>query len=46
MQKELKSLQSAKKEHAKTLRNQSAYENQIRTLRNDVAEMKRTKVSF
>lgn len=46
MQKELKSLQSAKREHAKTLRNQSQYESQIRTLRNEVSEMKRTKVSL
>lgn len=46
MQKELKSLQTAKREHAKTLRNQSQYEGQIRTLRNEVSEMKRTKVKL
>ncbi|XP_075217567.1 kinesin-like protein 31E isoform X2 [Lycorma delicatula] len=46
MQKELKSLQTAKREHAKTLRNQSQYECQIRTLKNEVSEMKRTKVKL
>lgn len=46
MQKELKSLQSAKKEHAKLLRDQSQYENQIRTLKYEVNDMKRTKVKL
>ncbi|XP_050438824.1 kinesin-like protein KIF21A isoform X2 [Adelges cooleyi] len=46
MQKELKSLQSARKEHAKLLRDQSQYENQIRTLRYEVNDMKRTKVKL
>ncbi|RZF44783.1 hypothetical protein LSTR_LSTR000735 [Laodelphax striatellus] len=44
MQKEVRSLQTAKKEHAKMLRNQSQYESQIRTLKNEVSEMKRIKV--
>lgn len=46
MQKELKSLQSAKKEHAKLLRDQSQYENQIRTLKYEVNDMKRSKVKL
>jgi len=46
MQKELKSLQSAKKEHAKLLRDQSQYENQVRTLKYEVNDMKRTKVKL
>lgn len=44
MNKELKNLQSAKKEHARLLRSQSQYESQLRALKSDVAEMKRTKV--
>lgn len=46
MQKELKSLQSAKKEHAKLLKDQSQYENQVRTLKYEVNDMKRTKVKL
>lgn len=46
MQKELKSLQSAKKEHAKLLRDQSQYENQVRTLKYEVNDMKRNKVKL
>ncbi|KAK9506807.1 hypothetical protein O3M35_008674 [Rhynocoris fuscipes] len=46
MQREMKSLQTAKKEHAKLLRNQTQYETQIRTLSNEVQEMKRTKVKL
>lgn len=45
MQKEMKSLLSAKREHAKLLRNQSQYENQIRQLTSEVQDMKRTKVN-
>lgn len=45
MQKEVKKLQTAKKEHAKMLRNQSQYESQIKTLRNEVMDMKKVKVS-
>jgi chromosome segregation ATPase len=44
MQKELKNLQTAKKEHAKILREHSRNEGQIRSLRNELAEMKRAKV--
>ncbi|XP_063220986.1 kinesin-like protein KIF21A isoform X2 [Bacillus rossius redtenbacheri] len=46
MQKELRKLQSAQKEHMKLLRSQSQHENQIRSLRNDLSEMKRTKVKL
>ncbi|XP_072159948.1 kinesin-like protein KIF21A isoform X3 [Bemisia tabaci] len=46
MQRELRTLQSAKKEHAKLLRSQSQYENQIKTLRLEVADMKRNKVKL
>lgn len=45
MQKEMKKLQTAKKEHSKMLRNQSQYESQIKTLRSEVMDMKRVKVS-
>ncbi|XP_077451927.1 kinesin-like protein KIF21A isoform X2 [Stigmatopora argus] len=44
MNKELQKLQSAQKEHARLLKNQSQYEKQLRKLQMDVAEMKRTKV--
>ncbi|KAJ8986221.1 hypothetical protein NQ317_009927 [Molorchus minor] len=44
MQKELKRLQVAQKEHARLLRNQSQYENQLKSYKNEVLEMKRTKV--
>lgn len=46
MQREMKELQAAKKEHAKLLRNQNQYQNQLRTLNNEVSEMKRAKVLF
>ncbi|XP_024084016.1 kinesin-like protein KIF21A isoform X2 [Cimex lectularius] len=46
MQREVKSLQSAKREHAKLLRNQSQYESQVRTLKNEIAEMKKIKVKL
>lgn len=45
MQKEMKKLQTAKKEHSKMLRNQSQYETQIKMLKNEVMDMKRVKVS-
>lgn len=45
MQKEVARLQSAKKEHDRLARSQTQYENQVKTLRNDLADMKRTKVS-
>ncbi|XP_061678354.1 kinesin-like protein KIF21A isoform X5 [Syngnathoides biaculeatus] len=44
MNKELQKLQSAQKEHARLLKNQSQYEKQLRKLQTDVAEMKKTKV--
>ncbi|KAL6106293.1 kif21a [Pungitius sinensis] len=44
MNKELQKLQSAQKEHARLLKNQSQYEKQLRKLQVDVAEMKKTKV--
>ncbi|XP_054632055.1 kinesin-like protein KIF21A isoform X2 [Dunckerocampus dactyliophorus] len=44
MNKELQKLQSAQKEHARLLKNQSQYEKQLRKLQSDVAEMKKTKV--
>uniref|UniRef100_A0A0A9XQ40 Kinesin-like protein KIF21A n=1 Tax=Lygus hesperus TaxID=30085 RepID=A0A0A9XQ40_LYGHE len=46
MQREMKSLQTAKREHSKLLKNQSLNENQIRTLSNEISEMKRTKVKL
>lgn len=46
MQKEMKKLQTAKKEHSKMLRNQSQYESQIKTLRNEVTDMKKVKVGW
>jgi len=46
MQKEMKRLQSAKKEHARLLRNQTQHESQVKTLKNELAEMKRAKVSL
>ena len=44
MQTELKKLQAAKREHTKLLRNQTHYETQLRTLRNDLASLKQLKV--
>ncbi|XP_037306945.2 kinesin-like protein KIF21A isoform X3 [Pungitius pungitius] len=44
MNKELQKLQSAQKEHARLLKNQSQYEKQLRKLQVDVVEMKKTKV--
>ena len=44
MQTELKKLQAAKREHTKLLRNQSHYETQLRTLRNDLTSLKQLKV--
>lgn len=45
MNKELQKLQSAQKEHARLLKNQSQYEKQLRKLQMDVGEMKKTKVT-
>ncbi|KAM4572802.1 kinesin-like protein KIF21A isoform 6-T6 [Odontesthes bonariensis] len=44
MNKSLQKLQSAQKEHARLLKNQSQYEKQLKKLQMDVAEMKKTKV--
>lgn len=44
MNKELQKLQSAQREHARLLKNQSQYEKQLRKLQMDVNEMKKTKV--
>ncbi|KYN43098.1 Kinesin-like protein KIF21A [Trachymyrmex septentrionalis] len=46
MQKEMRLLQSAKKEHARLLKNQSQNENRLRGLRNELSEMKRAKVKL
>ncbi|XP_008211274.1 kinesin-like protein KIF21A isoform X4 [Nasonia vitripennis] len=46
MQKEVKILQSAKKEHARLLKSQTQNENRLRGLRNELAEMKRAKVKL
>ncbi|XP_044257400.1 kinesin-like protein KIF21A [Tribolium madens] len=46
MQKELKKLQAAQKEHARLLRNQSQHENQLKSYKNELLEMKRTKVKL
>lgn len=45
LNKQLKTLQMAKREHAQMLRSQTQYESQIKMLRMDVTEMKKTKVS-
>ncbi|KAJ8393382.1 hypothetical protein AAFF_G00061040 [Aldrovandia affinis] len=44
MNREMQKLQSAQKEHARLLKNQSQYEKQLKKLQQDVAEMKKTKV--
>ncbi|KAL3252378.1 hypothetical protein MRX96_017695 [Rhipicephalus microplus] len=41
LQGELKKMQSAKREHAKLMRNQSEYERQVRKLKQEVADMKK-----
>ncbi|XP_068214195.1 kinesin-like protein KIF21A isoform X3 [Palaemon carinicauda] len=46
MQQELKKLQTAQKEHAKLMRERSQHERQLRTLKNDLAEMKKVKVKL
>ena len=45
MGREMKKLQSAKREHAKLVRSQGQYERQVKTLKSEVTEMKKTKVS-
>lgn len=44
MQNEMKKLQAAQKEHAKLMRERGQHERQLRTLKADLAEMKKTKV--
>ncbi|CAH2275819.1 kinesin KIF21A isoform X1 [Pelobates cultripes] len=44
MHKELQKLQTAQKEHARLLKNQSQYEKQMKKLQQEVVEMKKTKV--
>jgi kinesin family protein 4/21/27 len=46
MQKEMKILQAAKKKHAELLRKQTQDEDRVKTLKNDLAEMKRAKVEL
>ncbi|XP_074659769.1 kinesin-like protein KIF21A [Tubulanus polymorphus] len=46
MQREMKKLQAAKREHTKQMRDSSQYESQLITLKSDLAEMKRTKVKL
>ena len=46
LQAEVKKLQTAKKEHAKLLRNQSQYERQVEKLKSEVSDMKRSKVKL
>ena len=41
---DLKKLQAAQREHAKLVRSQGQYERQVRTLKNEVMDMKRHKV--
>jgi len=45
MQTELKKLDGAKREHARLMKNQSQYETQMRSLQQDLGEMKRLKVT-
>jgi kinesin family protein 4/21/27 len=42
----MKRLQLAKKEHARLIRNQTEHENQVKTLKNELQEMKRAKVGL
>ncbi|XP_071533694.1 kinesin-like protein KIF21A isoform X3 [Panulirus ornatus] len=44
MQQELKKLQVAQKEHAKLMKERSQHERQLRTLKSELGEMKKTKV--
>ncbi|XP_047500183.1 kinesin-like protein KIF21A isoform X4 [Penaeus chinensis] len=46
MQQEMKKLQAAQKEHSKLMRERSQHERQLRTLKSDLAEMKKTKVKL
>lgn len=44
MQQEMKKLQTAQKEHSKLMRERTQHERQLRTLKTDLGEMKKTKV--
>lgn len=44
MQRELKKLQDAQREHGRLMRERTQHERQLRTLKADLAEMKKTKV--
>uniref|UniRef100_A0A131YVY1 Kinesin family member 4/21/27 n=1 Tax=Rhipicephalus appendiculatus TaxID=34631 RepID=A0A131YVY1_RHIAP len=46
LQGELKKMQSAKREHAKLMKNQGEYERQVRKLKQEVADMKKNKVAL
>lgn len=46
MQREVKRLESAQKQHAKLLREQNQQSNQLRSLKAEVEDMKRTKVNL
>ncbi|CAL4147587.1 unnamed protein product, partial [Meganyctiphanes norvegica] len=46
MQQELKKLQAAQKEHARLMRERTQHERQLRTLKGDLNEMKKTKVKL
>lgn len=46
MQREVKRLESAQKQHTKLLREQNQQTSQLRSLKAEVEEMKRTKVSL
>ena len=44
LQKDLKKMQSAQKEHAKLMREKTQHERQLRTLKSDLMDMKKAKV--
>lgn len=44
MQRELKRLKAAQKEHSKLIRAQATCDNQIRVMKNELADLKRNKV--
>ncbi|XP_040068064.1 kinesin-like protein KIF21A isoform X3 [Ixodes scapularis] len=46
LQGELKKMQAARREHAQLMKNQAEYERQVRKLKQEVADMKKTKVSL
>ncbi|XP_077296343.1 kinesin-like protein 31E isoform X2 [Arctopsyche grandis] len=46
MQREMKRLQAAQKEHSKLIRSQQSCDNQIRAMKNELTDMKRNKVKL